>query len=105
MDWLKKLVIAFLGLFGLSTVLSAKKSKEVKATKKAIKKTTKKIKTKKKAVASAKKKSAKASKNIAEQNKVIENIKNRKAEGRPPTKQEAKEALEFLKDFTKEYEG
>ena len=55
MDWLKKLVIAFLGLFGLSTVLSAKKSKEVKATKKAIKKTTKKIKTKKKAVASAKK--------------------------------------------------
>ena len=105
MDWLKKLVIAFLGLFGLSTVLSDKKSKEVKATKKAIKKTTKKIKTKKKAVASAKKKSAKASKNIAEQNKVIENIKNRKAEGRPPTKQEAKEALEFLKDFTKDYEG
>ena len=38
MDWLKKLVIAFLGLFGLSTVLSAKKSKEVKTTKKAIKK-------------------------------------------------------------------
>ena len=75
MDWLKKLVIAFLGLFGLSTVLSAKKSKEVKATKKAIKKTTKKIKTKKKAVASAKKKSAKASKNIAEQNIVIEYIK------------------------------
>jgi len=30
MDWLKKLIIGILGLFGLSTFLSAKKSKEVK---------------------------------------------------------------------------
>ena len=30
MDWLKKLIVSILGLFGLSTILSAKKSKEVK---------------------------------------------------------------------------
>ena len=30
MEWLKKLVVAILGLFGLSTLLSAKKSQEVK---------------------------------------------------------------------------
>ena len=29
MDWLKKLIVGILGLFGLSTILSAKKSKEV----------------------------------------------------------------------------
>tara|TARA_Y100000034_G_scaffold112355_1_gene146274 strand:- start:594 stop:908 length:315 start_codon:yes stop_codon:yes gene_type:complete len=30
MDWLKKLIVGILGLFGLSTILSAKKSQEVK---------------------------------------------------------------------------
>ena len=30
MDWLKKLIASILGLFGLSTILSAKKSQEVK---------------------------------------------------------------------------
>ena len=30
MEWLKKLVVSILGLFGLSTILSANKSKEVK---------------------------------------------------------------------------
>ena len=30
MDWLKKLIASILGLFGLSTILSANKSKEVK---------------------------------------------------------------------------
>ena len=30
MEWLKKLIVAILGLFGLSTLLSARKSKEVK---------------------------------------------------------------------------
>ena len=30
MDWLKKLIVSILGLFGLSTILSANKSKEVK---------------------------------------------------------------------------
>ena len=30
MDWLKKLIASILGLFGLSTILSARKSKEVK---------------------------------------------------------------------------
>jgi len=30
MEWLKKLVVSILGLFGLSTLLSANKSKEVK---------------------------------------------------------------------------
>ena len=30
MEWLKKLVVTILGFFGLSTLLSAKKSKEVK---------------------------------------------------------------------------
>ena len=30
MEWLKKLVVSILGLFGLSTILSARKSKEVK---------------------------------------------------------------------------
>ena len=30
MEWLKKLVVSILGLFGLSTLLSAKKSQEVK---------------------------------------------------------------------------
>ena len=30
MEWLKKLIVTILGFFGLSTLLSAKKSKEVK---------------------------------------------------------------------------
>jgi len=30
MEWLKKLVVTILGFFGLSTILSARKSKEVK---------------------------------------------------------------------------
>ena len=30
MDWLKKLIVSILGLFGLSTILSANKSKKVK---------------------------------------------------------------------------
>ena len=30
MEWLKKLIVAILGLFGLSTILSANKSREVK---------------------------------------------------------------------------
>ena len=30
MDWLKKLIASILGLFGLSTILSARKSQEVK---------------------------------------------------------------------------
>ena len=29
MDWLKKLIVGIVGLFGLSTILSARKSKEV----------------------------------------------------------------------------
>jgi septal ring factor EnvC (AmiA/AmiB activator) len=47
MDWLKKLFATILGLFGLSTILSANKSKEVKELKKIIKET----KTKEKKVA------------------------------------------------------
>ena len=34
MEWLKKLFATILGLFGLSTILSANKSKEVKELKK-----------------------------------------------------------------------
>ena len=37
MEWLKKLVVSILGLFGLSTILSAKKSKEVKELEEVIK--------------------------------------------------------------------
>jgi chromosome segregation ATPase len=47
MDWLKKLFATILGLFGLSTILSANKSKEVKELKKIIKES----KTKEKKVA------------------------------------------------------
>ena len=47
MDWLKKLFAIILGFFGLSTILSANKSKEVKELKKIIKET----KTKEKKVA------------------------------------------------------
>ena len=39
MEWLKKLFATILGLFGLSTILSANKSKEVKELKKIIKET------------------------------------------------------------------
>ena len=94
-----------LGLFGLSTLLSAKKSKEVKEAKKDIKKTKKKVVKRKKNVAAAKKNADKASDKIAQQEKVIEDIKKRKATGAQPTKKEAKEALEYLKDFTKDYKG
>ncbi len=44
MEWLKKLVVAILGLFGLSTLLSANKSKEVKELGKVIKENKKKTK-------------------------------------------------------------
>ena len=37
MEWLKKLIVAILGLFGLSTILSANKSREVKELGKVIK--------------------------------------------------------------------
>ena len=37
MDWLKKLIASILGLFGLSTILSAKKSQEVKELEEVIK--------------------------------------------------------------------
>ena len=94
-----------LGLFGVSTLLSAKKSKEVKEAKKDIKKTKKKVVKGKKSVATAKKKADKVSDKIAKQEKVIANIKKRKATGKPPTQKEAKEALDFLKDFTKDYKG
>ena len=94
-----------LGLFGVSTLLSAKKSKEVKEVKKDIKKTKKKVVKGKKRVVGAKKKANKASDKIAQQEKVIADIKNRKATGAQPTKKEAKEALDFLKDFTKDYKG
>ena len=94
-----------LGLFGLSTLLSAKKSKEVKEAKEDIKKTKKKVVKGKKSIAAAKKKADKASDKIAKQEKVMEDIKKRKAAGVQPTKKEAKEALDFLKDFTKDYKG
>ena len=94
-----------LGLFGLSTLLSAKKSKEVKEAKKDIKKTKKKVVKSKKSIATAKKKAGKASEKIEKQNKIIDDINIRKAAGKQPTQKEAKEALEFLKDFTKDYKG
>jgi DNA-binding transcriptional regulator GbsR (MarR family) len=94
-----------LGLFGVSTLLSAKKSKEVKEAKKDIKKGKKKVVKGKKSVAAAKKKAEKAADKIAQQQKVIDDIKERKATGAQPTQKEAKEALDFLKDFTKDYKG
>ena len=94
-----------LGLFGVSTLLSAKKSKEVKEAKKDIKKTKKKVVKSKKSIAAAKRKADKAANKIAQQEKVIADIKKRKATGAQPTKKEAKEALDFLKDFTKDYKG
>ena len=48
MDWLKKLIAGILGLFGLSTILSAKKSKEVKELEGVIKEHKKKTKGKRK---------------------------------------------------------
>ena len=53
----------------------------------------------------AKRKADKAADKIAQQEKVIADIKKRKATGAQPTKKEAKEALDFLKDFTKDYKG
>ena len=44
MEWLKKLIVAILGFFGLSTILSANKSREVKELGKVIKETQKKEK-------------------------------------------------------------
>ena len=44
MDWLKKLIASILGLFGLSTLLSARKSQEVKELEGVIKEQKKKTK-------------------------------------------------------------
>ena len=44
MDWLKKLIAGILGLFGLSTLLSARKSQEVKELEGVIKENKKKAK-------------------------------------------------------------
>ena len=44
MEWLKKLIVAILGFFGLSTILSANKSKEVKELESVIKEHKKKTK-------------------------------------------------------------
>ena len=44
MEWLKKLVVSILGLFGLSTLLSARKSQEVKELEGVIKEQKKKTK-------------------------------------------------------------
>ena len=102
MDWLKKLFAIILGFFGLSTILSANKSKEVKELKKIIKES----KTKEKKVA---KEIEKLQDDKQANKKDITNLKKNLIRTKNEIKKmekafeedEVEDAAEFLRKFAK----
>ena len=102
MEWLKKLFTIILGFFGLSTILSANKSKEVKELKKIIKET----KTKEKKVA---KEIEKLQDDKQANKKDITNLKKNLIRTKNEIKKmekafeedEVEDAAEFLRKFVK----
>jgi|TARA_B100001971_G_scaffold22225_1_gene17330 septal ring factor EnvC (AmiA/AmiB activator) len=102
MEWLKKLVVAILGLFGLSTLLSANKSKEVKELGKVIKENKKKTK-------EVVKKIEKLQVNKNKNKKEITNLKRKLTRTKNEVKKmevtyendDVEDAADFLRKFSK----
>ena len=102
MDWLKKLIASILGLFGLSTLLSARKSQEVKELGKVIKEDKKKTK-------EVVKKIEKLQVNKNKNKKEITNLKRKLTRTKNEVKKmevtyendDVEDAADFLRKFSK----
>ena len=102
MEWLKKLIVAILGFFCLSTILSANKSKEVKELGKVIKENKKKTK-------EVVKKIEKLQEHKNRNKKEITNLKRKLTKTKNEVKKmetayendEVEDAADFLRKFSK----
>ena len=102
MEWLKKLVVAILGLFGLSTILSANKSKEVKELEGVIKEHKKKTKEVAKEVKKLQVHKNKNKKEITNLKRKLTRTKNEvKKMETAFEKDDVEDAADFLRKFSK----
>ena len=102
MDWLKKLIASILGFFGLSTLLSANKSKEVKELGKVIKENKKKTKEVVKKIEKLQEHKNKNKKEITNLKRKLTRTKNevKKMESAYEN-DEVEDAADFLRKFSK----
>ena len=102
MDWLKKLIASILGLFGLSTLLSANKSKEVKELGKVIKENKKKTKEVVKKIEKLQVNKNKNKKEITNLKRKLTRTKNEVAKMETAyEKDDVEDAADFLRKFSK----
>ncbi len=102
MDWLKKLIASILGLFGLSTILSAKKSQEVKELEEVIKEHKKKEKEVAKEVKKLQVHKNKNKKQITNAKRKLTRTKNEVAKMETAyEKDDVEDAADFLRKFSK----
>ena len=102
MDWLKKLIASILGLFGLSTILSAKKSQEVKELEEVIKEHKKKTKEVAKEVKKLQVHKNKNKKQITNAKRKLTRTKNEVAKMETAyEKDDVEDAADFLRKFSK----
>jgi len=102
MEWLKKLIVAILGLFGLSTILSANKSREVKELGKVIKENKKKEKEVVKKIEKLQVHKNKNKKEITNQKRKLTIHKKKVAEMETAYENDdVEDAAEFLRKFSK----
>lgn len=102
MDWLKKLIASILGLFGLSTLLSARKSKEVKELEGVIKEHKKKTKEVAKEVKKLQVHKNKNKKEITNAKRKLTRTKNEvKKMETAFEKDDVEDAADFLRKFSK----
>jgi len=102
MDWLKKLIASILGLFGLSTLLSAKKSQEVKELEGVIKEHKKKEKEVAKEVKKLQVHKNKNKKQITNAKRKLTRTKNEVAKMETAyEKDDVEDAADFLRKFSK----
>ena len=102
MDWLKKLIASILGLFGLSTILSARKSKEVKELEGVIKEHKKKTKEVAKEVKKLQVHKNKNKKEITNLKRKLTRTKNEvKKMETAFEKDDVEDAADFLRKFSK----
>ena len=102
MDWLKKLIASILGLFGLSTILSARKSQEVKELEEVIKEHKKKEKEVAKEVKKLQVHKNKNKKQITNAKRKLTRTKNEVAKMETAyEKDDVEDAADFLRKFSK----
>ena len=102
MEWLKKLIVAILGFFGLSTILSANKSKEVKELEDVIKEHKKKTKEVSKEIEKLQVHKNKNKKEITNAKRKLTRTKNEvKKMETAFEKDDVEDAADFLRKFSK----